>query len=385
MLTTFYRKTQTAVEYCWRFKSAHPDFHVFWIYAGSVSRFDADYRRVAKKLALPCHAARANTDMRDGVKDWLNENDKWLMVVDNADCYNNFFAAAEDEVEDTVQAALPWPRSCTAMVIYTSRHDRVGARLTDNDCLPLEVMSESDGIAMFRSKFPHASSDQEVSRLLVALDHLPLSIAHAVAYLKFTKITIDAYLSRLETSDDGLVEILDQDVEIGRRDSNAPKSVVKAFQVSFDLVHRLNRPAANLFCLMACLDRNNISKNIISFACDPQLPRLTTHHSQLSRLTTHHSRLPTLTAYHIKVELPKSQGEIWTAIGEILSLALISHRVEPNEFTMHRHVQAITIRRLRDELNLLAFCSLTMEAISSLFIARERQIDDVVFAQLDAG
>jgi hypothetical protein len=342
-------KTQTAIEYCWRFRDAYPDFHVFWINAGSIARFDTDYRRLAKRLALPCHAVGIdNDDMRDGVKDWLNVNENWLMVIDNADRYADFFATEEDDVDVTIQAALPWSRSRTAMVIYTSRHDRVGTQLTDQNCLRLDVMSETEGVAMFRSTFANASDDQEILRLLAAVDFLPLSIAHAVAYLRSTNVAIGVYLSRLEASDDGLLDMLGQDVDVRRRDSKAPRSVVKACQTSLELLSKKNPLAENLFYRMACLERNDIRQEIFSLAC---ISQLTKDESVLSALST---------------ELPISQGDIWTAIGEISSLALITYGLGQNKFSMHRHVQAITVRRLSNEGRLLAFCELSALTITSM-------------------
>jgi hypothetical protein len=344
MLTMPHSKTQTAIEYCWRFRDAHPDFHVFWINAGSIARFDTDYRRLAKKLGLPCHSAGVEDhDMRDGVKDWLDENENWLMVIDNADRYDDFFAAEEDNLHSTIAEVLPWPRVCTALVICTSRHDRVGAQLSGDNCVRLDVMSESEGEAVFRAKFKGKADDEEVLRLLVDLDFLPLSIAHAGAYLEFTKISIDAYLSQLETSDEGLLDILGQDIEAGRRDSRAPRSVIKACQISLELLWRLNRSAANLFSLMACLERTNIRQEVFSLAGSLQLTK-----DGIS-----------ISALDMNVELPQSQGDRWTAIGEISSLALITRRLGQNEFSMHRHVQAIAIRRLSDEGRLLTFCELS--------------------------
>jgi hypothetical protein len=359
MLTMPRSKTQTAIEYCWRFRNANPEFHVFWIHAGSIERFDADYRRLAKKLGLSCHAVSIN-DMRDVVKDWLNENENWLMVIDNADRYDDFFATEGNDVDVTIQSALPWARSCTAMVIYTSRHDRVGAQLTDHNCLRLNVMSESEGIAMFQSKFEDEVAKEELLRLLVALEFLPLSIAHAVTYLKFAELSIDEYLSELETSDEGLLDILGQNIDAGRRDSRAPRSVVKACQVSFQLLRRHNRAAANLFFLMACLERNNIRQDILSAAGEMQLLE---EGEMVSELL-------------INVELPKSQGDMWTAIGEISSLGLIAHGLGQNKLSMHRHVQAIALNRLSTEGRLLAFSGLSAKTISCMLTEHGSEIEE---------
>ena len=65
MLTILCSKTQAAVEYCWRFKDANPDFHIFWIHAGSTVSFDVDYRKLARRLGLMGHTFNVdNDDMR---------------------------------------------------------------------------------------------------------------------------------------------------------------------------------------------------------------------------------------------------------------------------------------------------------------------------------
>jgi hypothetical protein len=361
MLTIPHSKTQTAIEYCWRFRDANPDFHVFWIYAGSIARFDADYRRHARKLGLPCDPTSIDNDeMRDRVKDWLNENENWLMVVDNADRHDDFFATEENDVDGTIQGALPWPRARTAMVIYTSRHDRVGAQLTDHNCLRLGIMSESEGIAMFRSLSGSTSQDEEVLRLLEGVDFLPLSIAHATAYLQYTDVAIDVYLSHLEASDEGLLDMLGQDIDVRRRDSRAPRSVVKAWQVSFDLLCRLNEPAANLFCLMACFDRQSISTGLMYVACT----------------LDQHSLEGKIRRLGINIKLPVSQGDIWTALAELASLALINHVSERRKSSMHRYVQAITIQHLVEESKLLAFSELSALCISAA--VRDARFDDTI-------
>jgi hypothetical protein len=298
--------------------------------------------------------------MRDRVKDWLNENENWLMVVDNADRHDDFFATEENDVGGTIQGALPWPRTRTAMVIYTSRHDRVGAQLTDHNCLRLGIMSESEGVAMFRSLSGSTSQDEEVLRLLEAVDFLPLSIAHATAYLQYTNVAIDVYLSRLEASDEGLLDMLGQDIDVRRRDSRAPRSVVKAWQVSFDLLCRLNEPAANLFCLMACFDRQSISTGLMYVACT----------------LDQHSLEGKIRRLGINIKLPVSQGDIWTALAELASLALINHVSERSKSSMHRYVQAITIQHLVEESKLLAFSELSALCISAA--VRDARFDDTI-------
>jgi len=348
-LTVSARKSQTALEYCWRFSADHPEFHVFWIYAGSVARFDADYRQLARRIGVDCHDGIPISDVRGGVKDWLNTHDKWLMVIDNADSYSDFFGVEENDEGNLIQTALPWPRPSEAMMVYTSRHARIGAQLTAQDCLQLEVMSESDGIAMFRRKFRRSVSDEETVKLLTALEFLPLSIAHAAAYLKFTGIPVDAYLSRIEGSDEGLLDMLGQSVDVGRQ---AHTSVVTTWKASFDLIRKHNRAAADLFCLIACLDHQNIPEDLISVITDAEFAQMVEARRQQG----------------FEIILPLTQGDRWTAIAELSSLALLTRggAMGGSTLSLHRYVRATTVRHLQDEGNLLAF---SLSAAEGLIIA----------------
>lgn len=47
------RKSQIAIEYCYRFEDEHPTNNVFWVYTNSVLRFNQAYRGIARKLDLP--------------------------------------------------------------------------------------------------------------------------------------------------------------------------------------------------------------------------------------------------------------------------------------------------------------------------------------------
>ncbi|KAH8585526.1 hypothetical protein B0O99DRAFT_646755 [Bisporella sp. PMI_857] len=45
-------KSQVAIEYCYLFRDENPHAHVFWIYAGTTSRFEQGYQEMARRLTL---------------------------------------------------------------------------------------------------------------------------------------------------------------------------------------------------------------------------------------------------------------------------------------------------------------------------------------------
>ena len=53
VLIQYHRKSQIAIEYCYRFQESNPDSHVLWVYGGSIARFYECYKRIATLLELP--------------------------------------------------------------------------------------------------------------------------------------------------------------------------------------------------------------------------------------------------------------------------------------------------------------------------------------------
>lgn len=226
-LTKYYRKSQTAIEFCWRWIEEKPYLYILWIYSASIQTFDAGYAELARKLRLPCSSPGSNKDdVRDGVKDWLEDDSDWLMIIDNADTYGDFFGTADGEVHYTIKDALPLPRPGFAIVLYTSRHTRIGEELTEQYHLYINNLSANESKSLLIKKLGISISDEHASALLEALEYLPMSIAHAAAYLKFTKISVQQYLSRVGNDADLLDLLGSHHVHVGRRDGKAPRSVV---------------------------------------------------------------------------------------------------------------------------------------------------------------
>ena len=86
------RKSQIAIEYCYRYRKTHPAHPILWVFASTTERFEQAYRDIARRLNLP-RWDDPNVDTLRIVSDWLNDEDHdgWLMVLDNADDESVFF------------------------------------------------------------------------------------------------------------------------------------------------------------------------------------------------------------------------------------------------------------------------------------------------------
>ena len=88
-----YRKSQIAIEYCYRHQENFPTCHIFWVFASTAERFERAYADIARRLKLPGWED-SRVDTCQIVSDCLcdGDHDGWLMILDNADDENVFFS-----------------------------------------------------------------------------------------------------------------------------------------------------------------------------------------------------------------------------------------------------------------------------------------------------
>jgi hypothetical protein len=76
-------KTQTAVEYCYRYAEEYQA--VLWTRAETELEIRTGFSEIAKALGLPEQAAQDPEKTVQAVKRWLEQTPGWLLVLDNAD------------------------------------------------------------------------------------------------------------------------------------------------------------------------------------------------------------------------------------------------------------------------------------------------------------
>ena len=76
-------KTQTAVEYAYRY---HEEYQaVLWARAESHETLTSSFVEIARLLDLPQKDEQDQTIIVQAVKRWLQDNNGWLLILDNAD------------------------------------------------------------------------------------------------------------------------------------------------------------------------------------------------------------------------------------------------------------------------------------------------------------
>ena len=265
------RKSQVAIEYCYRFRDQHPESHVFWIHASTVSRMDLAYKDIARKLCLPGWND-PNVDTFRLVSEWLSNDAHglWLLVLDNADDMETFFSAKSNPSsvgsEQTAPLVKYLPRSSNGSTLITTRDKRLGERLTNREKVIMVLqMAEVEAERLLWSKVAQEGSLDKTksSELLEVLGYLPLAITQAAAYISENSLTIEEYLEAFYAEDSEIQDLLNEDLPDLRRDFESQNSVTRTWKVSFDQIRKQKPRAAEILSLMAVLDRQGIPKTLL--------------------------------------------------------------------------------------------------------------------------
>ncbi|KAI4255045.1 MAG: hypothetical protein L6R42_006933, partial [Xanthoria sp. 1 TBL-2021] len=299
-------KSQIAIEYCYRYKDSKPDAHVFWVYGGTIARFYQGYKRIAQQLNLP------GWDDPEGsilelVSSWLSSTqDDYLLVVDNADNIEHWWpgkyksGASLDDPSKDLSKYLP-DRMEDSHLLITTRDNRVASRLArKGKPIPVQPMTEEEASSLFLSKLGEERlnvNQAEVHALLDELDHLPLAVTQAAAFIQENSISIRDYTTALQGKEAD--EFLHEELDDARRDEDSINSVYRTLKLSYDQIKEQKPRAAELLCLLAMLDRQSIPKSLL-----------------------------------------RQIAEVTTSLGTLQSLNLVTSRAGLQSFQMHRLVQS---------------------------------------------
>ncbi|KAL8773370.1 MAG: hypothetical protein Q9209_001764 [Squamulea sp. 1 TL-2023] len=271
-------KSQIAIEYCFRYKESKPGAHVLWVYGGTIARFYQGYKRIAQELNL-AGWDDPETSILDLVFSWLSSTrNQYLLAVDNADNIEHWWPGkykstnSLDDPSKNLSKYLP-DRLDNGHVLITTRDSRVAAKLLKKG-KPIAVhpMSEEEATSLFLSKLGEEESSfemTEVCELLEELDHLPLAISQAAAFIQeMPGTSIVEYTEALQGQ--SAEEYLGEELHDSRRDEDSVNCVLRTWKLSYDQVRQQKPRAAELLCLLAMLDRQSIPKSLL------KVPEVTT-------------------------------------------------------------------------------------------------------------
>jgi tetratricopeptide (TPR) repeat protein len=249
-------KTQTAAEYVHRHLTEYA--HTFWTLADSHDSIVSGYGKIAGLLKLPESKEKDQTLAVDAVKRWLGSQERWLLILDNAD--------------DMAKAREFIPLGKNGHVLLTTRAHATGAVARRVDIREMGI-EEGALFLLRRAKYitedaplhAAAEDDQAQAKEIAArLDGLPLALDQAGAYIEETGCGIAGYLELYRSHALELLEYRGELAQAAAQVSDHPDSVGITWALSFANIEKKNPAAADLLRFCAFLHSDEIPEEVFS-------------------------------------------------------------------------------------------------------------------------
>ncbi|KAK4220954.1 kinesin light chain 3, partial [Podospora fimiseda] len=265
-------KTQIALAHVYWLHKTSPDVSIFWVHAHNAEKFRQSFVSIAQECQMP-GSFDPKADILLLLKRWLErkESGRWLMVIDNADDTHLFFgmpkeSVSRDELKDEGGLGKYIPDCAHGSIIITTRNKETASRFVKGK-RPIEVgkMDQGESKQLLQEKLEADDLDPEdLSTLSSRLEHLPLALVQAAAFIHEKTISVSRYLQLLNESDQNFVDLLSNEFETVGRDSEAPRAVAETWILSFEQIRRQNIFASQLLSLMSLFNRQGIPHEFLS-------------------------------------------------------------------------------------------------------------------------
>jgi tetratricopeptide (TPR) repeat protein len=339
-----YRKSQLAIEYCYRLRERSPDTWILWVHASNAARFSSSIRDVADQLAI-VERDDPKADILQLVKGRLQDprNGKWLLVLDNADEARYLLQAHDKDPErmrsggtnvDGKRLFDYLPICSHGSVIVTTRSREMAAELVDDiDIVTVQPMAEELALVLLERKLGPQTDGTTAKQLVAALEYMPLAVSQAAAYIKQRgpRSSVKRYLEAFEKSEKSRTSLLTVNLREHRRDTEATSSIILTWQISFEHIRQHRKSAADLLSLMSFFDNQGIPESILQV------------HHQPSSSTDHEPKQARSDGFDSADDSSELTGEdMEEDIIMLRDYSFISDSPDGMVFKMHRLVQLAT-------------------------------------------
>jgi len=265
-------KTQIALEYAYRRRNI-TSCSVFWIHADSEARFTQDYTNLAKIASLPPDLK--GEDLLFAVKQWIELQTNWVLVLDNADDLKLFkkpYSATLEQQLYTPDLLQFVPRTQTETILWTSRDSSIlGSLVGVQRGIEVGSMTDQEAWELLSSTCGRSDVSQpseEERELLRLLEKLPLAIVQAGAYMRKTKVSIQQYLKSFSESESRQSNLLSYEFQDTHR-LEVPNSVMRTWLISMDRIAKESACSATILNTIVFFDNKGIPFELVKAAAGP--------------------------------------------------------------------------------------------------------------------
>ena len=328
-------KTSIAFQALRQYESVYPHHLAFWMNAGTVDKL----RQCLMAAAVQCGITNSNLDeaqafnrLREFLSDERNGN--WIAVVDEVGSPNTFANPSMSKVHPH-DGTIDWPQiglmsylpKCAhGRVLLTTNNKAVAEQLSTRgyvvevrpfesfesfELLVKELSNEgtqTDDPPSYQRNLP---TDEDIKKLCEYLNHLPLAISQAAAFMRQQNLTVSEYIQLLDVNELGLLNLLDHDFKAFENESGVSRAVGAAWNITFSHIRATWPKANDTLSFISFLDPQVIPKSLLQ-SFEPNEWDLTV-----------------------------------TVLGTLQNYALLSPGVESGTFNTHRLVQLAIRKYLR--------------------------------------
>lgn len=256
------RKSQIALEYCFRQRHQTVIPSVFWVNAATAARFEESFQSMVNVLGINDRKG-AEQDNLTLVKSWLEIEllESWIMVIDNVDDETAFF---REKCQNRKTPSQLIPRCPRGRLLFTSRTSDVAFDLA-SPATPIcvDFLTTEEGLGLLRKRLGPDPPEAHLIELLSELGHIPLAITQAISFILKRRMSVEQYLKVYRAGDESRSRLLShQFLEHGRQEQTM-ESVARTWQVSFDWIQKHHPKAAQILCLMCFYQHHSVPEQLL--------------------------------------------------------------------------------------------------------------------------
>lgn len=259
-------------------KEQSPRTWIFWLHASTVARLTASVRQMLFHLGV-IKEIHSDAAVFGTFSDLLRrETRDWLVIIDSADSEDILLhvpAGGQTEGGQGMRCIDYLRPSSHGSVLLTTRTRAVALRVVDHKhIVTVEPMERQHALALLEKKLGEGYTLEEVSRLALELDFIPLAMAQAASFIvrRGGRCSVASYIAKLQQVDESIShsrtrkrkrDERKRDGEDLRRDWEATNAVFSTWQISFDHISTTRKSAIDLLSLMSCFDRQAIPETLL--------------------------------------------------------------------------------------------------------------------------
>jgi hypothetical protein len=197
------------------------------------------------------------------------------------------------EVAD-LSVVLPHSKLCS--VIFTITESEIAEALALRNVTALQELTPEAALRMFQNRLtsPLSNAEQQrVSYLPREQLYLPLAVIQTAACINASEMTVQQYQAQLDEHKRAAFECNDNSSKVELRESSSRDMVTATLSRSMRQVRRSNAVAADYLFLAACVDRKDVSLDLLDAAspqaCEDAVKYLTGMRLLLGDLPSQHS------------------------------------------------------------------------------------------------